>query len=829
MKKTTTCFSRVLLPGLVAMLLTGPTALAQLSGAYTINSAQPTAGTNYASFVAAATALNTGGVSGPVTFGVLGGPYTEQLRLTNIVGSSATNRVTFNGNGRTIKFGSNVSTQRAVITLDGADFVTLDSLTVDATNGGSPGTYGWGVQLVNNANNNVVSHCTITSSLTANTVNFAGIVSSASTTVATTNGAAASQNLTLRGNTITGGYYAIAVLGATVAAPTPGIVLRNNRVQDYGLYGLYGGYLTGAQIQGNDFSRPTRTGATSFYGIFLTTATQGALVTKNRVHNSFGGGGTGFVYGMALATGTSATAANPNVVANNLVYDLSGSTVYCLYNNGGSNNHYYYNTVSTGATASISGVTYGFYNSGTAGVEFKNNVVSLQHSNGGQKYAIYQTSATVGSLVSNNNDLYGTGANFNTGYYSTAAVPGLTAWQAVGGRGYDAASVAANPQFVAPASGNLQPTAGQLNAAATPIAGITDDITGVPRSLTAPDMGAYEFTPAPDDVALVSIDSPTSPAAPGTNPVRVTVRNGGAAVLSSVTVSYVLNGGTPVSQTFTGLTVAPNATQQLTFTALLTPLSGSNTLVVTATLPNGQPDPTPTNNDQSLTFQQPIPTNDDPCQAVALTSSPTAGSNSGATTTVQPGIVLPACAPSQAPKDVWFSCVATGNTGTFTVTGTAAGMVRVFTAPTCTTGPFSPVACRAATAANAGFAAPFVIGGLVAGTTYYVAVSGYGSADAAGQFSIQATFTTVSASRTAAEAALAVFPNPSHAGQFVLRLPAASAGTAQLLNALGQTVRTQPLASGPETTVATQGLAAGVYTLQVRTAAGTVARRVVLE
>ena len=128
---------------------------------------------------------------------MLNGPYTEQLLLTNVAGVSATNRVVFNGNGRTIQFGAGTSAQRAVITLNGTDFVTLDSLNVDATVGGtSTGTYGWGIQLVNSADNNIIRRCNVTSSTTSTSTFFAGIVSSGSATSATTSGANTNQNLT---------------------------------------------------------------------------------------------------------------------------------------------------------------------------------------------------------------------------------------------------------------------------------------------------------------------------------------------------------------------------------------------------------------------------------------------------------------------------------------------------------------------------------------------------------------------------------------------------------------------------------------------------------
>ena len=259
-----------------------------LSGTYTINSAAPTAGANFISFTDAATALNTRGVSGPVTLNVSGGPYTEQLLLTQFAGASATNRVSINGNGRTIQFGSSTSTQRAVIMLDGADYITIDSLNVDATVGGtSTGTYGYGVQLVNNADNNTIRRCAVTTSTSSTSTNFVGISSSASATSATTAGASASQNLTLEGNTVTGGYYGITAVGNSTAAPTPGIVLRNNKVRDFYFYGLFSTYLDAPQIIGNDVSRPTRASVSTFYGIYLSTGVTGARVEKNRMHQLF--------------------------------------------------------------------------------------------------------------------------------------------------------------------------------------------------------------------------------------------------------------------------------------------------------------------------------------------------------------------------------------------------------------------------------------------------------------------------------------------------------------------------------------------------------------
>jgi hypothetical protein len=221
--------------------------------------------------------------------------------------------------------------------------------------------------------------------------------------------------------------------------------------------------------------------------------------------------------------------------------------------------------------------------------------------------------------------------------------------------------------------------------------------------------------------------------------------------------------------------------------------------------------------------------NDEPCGALALTSGTAlSGTNANATTSTQNGINFPICTPSILPKDVWFSITPTTSTLSLALTGAAAGMARLYTAPDCATGPFSLVGCQAATASNVGFTAPVVFTGLTPGTRYYLTISGYGSSDVTGAFGITAT---VLASHAQAETdALVVYPNPSHDGHLTLRLQHPTGpGHATLLNALGQPVRFLKLGSGSEQRLPTQGLAAGVYTLRVQLGAEVLTRKVVLE
>jgi hypothetical protein len=221
------------------------------------------------------------------------------------------------------------------------------------------------------------------------------------------------------------------------------------------------------------------------------------------------------------------------------------------------------------------------------------------------------------------------------------------------------------------------------------------------------------------------------------------------------------------------------------------------------------------------------PGNDEPCGAITLGNGVLSGSNVGATTSLQPGIITPACSPAASPRDVWFTITPSGTSTTLTLTGNAAGMVRVYSSPNCSAGPFVQVSC-AGNAANTAVGT-VTVPGLNAGQRYYVAVSGFGSADASGSFTISGT--NLLATRTQTESsALVVYPNPSSTGQLTLRLKVGHAtGQATLLNALGQAVLAKDLSAATEQTLSTKGLAAGVYTLRVALGNDVLTRKVVLE
>ncbi len=131
-----------------AVTVSSPVAV---SGTFTINKAQPTGGGNFASFNDAYNWIKCG-INNAVVFNVApgSGPYNEQLLITPVPGASATNTITFNGNGNTITY-AGTSSAPAVIRLSDADYFTFNNLVIQTIGTSN----GWGVHLTNDADYNI--------------------------------------------------------------------------------------------------------------------------------------------------------------------------------------------------------------------------------------------------------------------------------------------------------------------------------------------------------------------------------------------------------------------------------------------------------------------------------------------------------------------------------------------------------------------------------------------------------------------------------------------------------------------------------------------------
>lgn len=484
-----------------------------MQGSYTINSAQATGGGNFHSFNDAYTALRCAGVSGAVLFNVQtgSGPYHEQLIAEAIPGASATNTITFNGNGNTIYFSSHDQNSAAVVKLRGASNFIFNNLHIDArrTDTQTP-VWGFGLQLLKSADNNVFTNCRIiTDTLDPTNGNYYGVMISGDETGPNSGLPASCNNNLFDRDTIIGGYYGISLQSSSNGI-CGGNKFTNNLVTGFSFKGLvlYGAAST--TVEGNIFSCPTRKNTSSFIGIELTGQCISTLISKNRFTNPYDGHPTGgylnyfgivaYNYGDFNSTGTQ--------IVNNLLYDLGmaeGINVMMIATDA----LIYHNTIDINFSGPQFSTLCGIKMlGGSESAQLRNNLVTITNNSLSSGYAVF---AYANSVNADYDDYYlsGSGTNY-IGHLSSDAAT-LAAWQtATGG---EANSYSVNPVYWAPATGDYKPTVSAIDNVGTPL-GVTTDIVNVERSTLKPDVGAFEFDACQPMHGIYTIDAK---AAPGTS------------------------------------------------------------------------------------------------------------------------------------------------------------------------------------------------------------------------------------------------------------------------------------------------------------------------
>lgn len=547
-------------------------ACAALAGTYTINSGAATGGTNFTSFNDAVTAMINCGISAPVIFNVVtaSGPYNEQIAIPPIPGASAVNTITFNGNNETLTFNSTDANNRHVVRFDGCSHVTFNELTVLT----GTGTYGWNFHFTNGADSNRIHKCISTNTITSTSSNFVNIVSSGSGSSYSAQADNAFYNV-IDSNTITGGYFCMALYGNAGGTGFMNNEILYNTIQGFYFYGIYNYQGSYNVFRGNEISRPTRTTVSTHYGIYLSGTTpfsKGNLIEKNRLYNPFGGAptSTSTYYGIYIS-GQDVAPADANIVRNNAVYDVNfNGSIYALYNNGSDGSEWYNNTISLDQTTSTAtGVTRaGYIVSNPSNSKFVNNLITISRGGTGAKHGIYYSTTGTGTEM-NNNNIYVNSTNAHYGYYNAANRTLLGDWQTASGQG--AASSEYNPLYTSAGTGDFTPTEALMGNRAQPL-GLVDDIIYSPRSLSAPDIGAWEYLALVLNMAAsnASTSSGDTLCYGESANIQFDYANLGDTNLTNVPVSYSVDGGTAVWDTIATVAMASGGT--FTFS---TPYTGS--------------------------------------------------------------------------------------------------------------------------------------------------------------------------------------------------------------------------------------------------------------
>lgn len=579
---------------LVAIGFYYPARATQLSGTYIINSSGAASGNTFLNFASAIAYLtgtgsrtdggpaNTApfGVSGPVVFMVASGTYTEQVTLKGVInGASTVNTITFEGSDpatRTITYAATAAALRHTVKLDSTQYVSFRNFSIVATGA----QYGWAVFLTNtNSKANKIIGCTISVTgvgATSTSANYCGIVLGGNVSTATTG--IGMDSIQIDSNTINSGFYGIIASGLTTFYQKANTI-RFNKIYNSYSYGIYTVYQDGINISDNILV--LRKGIATSNGILVmnsnsaNTAT-GVMVNRNRV-SGFG------VYGIRINTVANNYLGTKGQLCNNMVgggilaaasfpIAFGASNYWNVCNN--TVNHDIAATAFTNAALSITG---------GANINVLNNIFA--ETRGGLGLPVYaSTSSAIDTInynvyyrsdTSNGQLLFLGGANFNTGTFKRT---GIT----------DSNSLFQKPVFVNDTDLRLLHACNK--GVALPY--IITDVFGTTRGIV-PVIGAHEALPVADNIALMEILSPKNPIDTITQDLAIRIKNVGNNTITSFTISYVHNNGTPVVLPWTGTLAACDTTTVLFTGGNSIHLTAANYIRIYTNQPNGVADGNP--------------------------------------------------------------------------------------------------------------------------------------------------------------------------------------------------------------------------------------------
>lgn len=494
-----------------------------LTGIYTIGGVNP----DFATFAAAATALQRRGIVDSVRFRVRNGTYDEQIRLSAIPGGGPQNRVTFESESGqrdmvTLTHSAN-SVDNYTVFLDGAEGITFRNMTLAAGNA----FYSNVVLLQNGAHHNAFYNNAITGRPSTNFSTARALINSP---------ASRDTANVFIGNHFTDGNHAIRLLGDFNEAPETGNIIRDNQITGTFLYAIDLSYQDDPEVTGNTIT--TQSTYFDHAGIRLVSPQGGGRIRRNRL--SLASGGTGIYLESQPFNNT-----RRGIVANNFVHAGGDGTAVGIALLGGSFFDIFSNSVHISSTHPTAGM--GIRVEFGSERRFFNNILS----NSGGGYAFFY-----GSFVNqdslDHNVLHHTGTHI--GFFQNP-VTDLNAWRTATGQSQN--SLAVNPTFTSET--DLHTFEIDLNGRARVLPEVPTDIDGEPRDAQTPDIGADEFAVPSNDAGLLSFTQPGDAFLPGTNPVQVRLRNFGAATLSSVAITWSVNGVSQGTVPWTG-SLAPGAT-----------------------------------------------------------------------------------------------------------------------------------------------------------------------------------------------------------------------------------------------------------------------------
>lgn len=501
--------------------------LAQLVGGntYPINGTENPP-TSFANIQSAVTYLTNNGITGTgdVILELSSGYITDTSPITigSISGVSSSNRIIFRpalGYSALTEIPGGATPNQHAINIAGS-FIILDG-----RGGGSGSSRDWTIRTTGTNGQMAVRINNTSNSITGVEIRYLIMEAEAANTIGavfqiTGNTTNTITNVIVEENIIRSNPLATTIRGYGITLATAsnvgntGIVVRKNIITQFYARGinLTGGF-PGIEVYGNeiyhtaDVTQPSTLEFSAIY--FSTTASPGAKIFNNYIHDIRLTNGTTAINGLYIFNGNSS--GDPVSYYNNRISiggELTGTaatlSVFGLRENAvsGSLINIYYNSVYLGGTVS-SGAnnSAAFRKQASNFVNLKNNIFYNARTNSGgtgTHWAIMSNNTSYASIGSNDYFADGTGGVLGTTDGTTAGNK-LTLNDWLSAVTSDGGSVSQNPNFIAGLKINETiPT--QLESGGVPIAGITTDFEDDLRNVSTPDIGADEFNGIPLDL-----------------------------------------------------------------------------------------------------------------------------------------------------------------------------------------------------------------------------------------------------------------------------------------------------------------------------------------
>ena len=440
-----------------------------MAGTYTINS-DASQNPDFVSFSEAVSALSEG-ISGQVVFEVAPGTYEEYVTLNVINGANESNRIVFKGMGADntqVVLTSNAGyTQNSTLTLDGADFVSFENMTMASTSenyavvvtmrGGIDSDYFQAVRFMG---------CYSDASNTDNDKNIVYRVS----------GGWMDTNNSFVDCEFVNGFIGLYYQGTDLTQFNDGLLVQNCSFVNQCSKGIYTTFTDHVTLSGNTIVNDNDT-HTDFNAIDMFRCRYGCIV-ENNVMTINHPNKYATVMKLRPCTGS---ADEPIIVRNNIVDYQGAASSWCYSLDNADSDHIYF----VHNTGRCSG-------SGASG----NLMVQKEWSN----LYVYNNlfvNETDGYVFRFNNESDGRYCDYNrvsysgsyVGIYAGTECVSLSDWNSISG--FDANSATCLPQFNA--DGDLHLTSPEGLTVAHPLDYVTCDFEGELRSTTTPCAGADEY------------------------------------------------------------------------------------------------------------------------------------------------------------------------------------------------------------------------------------------------------------------------------------------------------------------------------------------------